>query len=67
MSEPVVIGPLLLPPNPGSDEAQARGCLCPRMDNAYGRGHCGVAGLFVWRMDCPLHTRNPSTTSTVAT
>jgi hypothetical protein len=25
-------------PNPGSDEAHAKGCTCPRMDNGRGRG-----------------------------
>ena len=38
---------------PGSDEAVAIGCKCPRMDNEYGRG-CG--GQFVVRMDCPVHS-----------
>ena len=32
-----------------------RGCTCPRMDNAYGRGYMGIAGVYVWREDCPLH------------
>lgn len=27
--------------NPGSDEAVAKSCLCPRMDNAYGKGYMG--------------------------
>lgn len=47
--------------NPGSDEAAEQGCLCPRMDNAYGRGYLGGMRdddgelLFVRRSDCPLH------------
>lgn len=50
-------------PNPGSPEAHELGCLCPRMDNANGRGYMGgVVGqdgktVFVVRMDCPLHGR----------
>lgn len=41
-------------PNPGSQEAHDQGCTCPRLDNAYGRGHY-CSGLFVMRDDCPLH------------
>ena len=43
---------LLPPPNPGSDEAKALGCVCPRVDNAFGRG---ISGRWVCRTDCPLH------------
>jgi hypothetical protein len=48
--------------NPGSDEARARGCTCPVMDNARGKGWPGgrknVGGetMFVVAGDCPLHT-----------
>lgn len=47
--------------NPGSDEAQQAGCLCPVMDNHYGKGwHGGVkdvngATVFVVNGDCPMH------------
>lgn len=49
--------------NPGSDEAIKAGCLCPRMDNSYGRGYGGGGikdketgeTIFVRRQDCPLH------------
>lgn len=48
--------------NPGSDEAIKEGCLCPRMDNSYGRGYMGGVRdketgelIFVRRADCPLH------------
>ena len=46
-----------VPLNPGSDEAVAKGCICARMDNAYGKGYMGVAGVFCVQMDCPLHGR----------
>lgn len=42
-------------PNPGSDAAIAIGCKCPVMDNGRGRGYMGLAGLFVYSMDCPVH------------
>lgn len=42
-------------PNPGSDEAQEQGCLCPVLDNGYGRGYRCLPGIFVMREDCPLH------------
>lgn len=45
----------MTPPNPGSEEARKKGCLCPILDNAHGRGHMGVPDRFVWRDDCPLH------------
>lgn len=43
--------------NPGSIEADKRGCLCPVLDNGHGRldpvmrKHRG----FVVRTDCPVH------------
>ena len=48
-------------PNPGSDEAIEKGCTCPRMDNAHGKGYLGgVKGedgetVFVINCSCPLH------------
>jgi hypothetical protein len=48
-------------PNPGSDEAVKLGCVCPRMDNAYGCGYlAGVRDengdvVFVINCDCPVH------------
>lgn len=42
-------------PNPGSDEAIAAGCRCPRMDNNRGRGYLGQEGIFVYSGDCPVH------------
>lgn len=44
--------------NPGSPEAVANGCTCPRMDNANGRGAWGTGGskaVFWITEDCPLH------------
>jgi len=42
-------------PNPGSPEAVALGCRCPRMDNAHGAGVHGAGMAWVTRNDCPLH------------
>lgn len=41
-------------PNPGSDEAIKRGCLCPVYDNAKGRGWL-CSGTFWINGKCPLH------------
>lgn len=41
-------------PNPGSDEALAKGCTCPVIDN--GRGHGRGDGNFWINEGCPLHT-----------
>lgn len=40
--------------NPGSDEAHALGCTCPRMDNSYGKGWLG-SGQFWITEGCPMH------------
>lgn len=49
-------------PNPGSDEAVALGCKCPRIDNGYGRGCGRVDGegkpLFWRSSNCALHVNN---------
>lgn len=49
-------------PNPGSREAAALGCTCPRMDNAHGRGWMGGVKdpetgetIFVYTVGCPVH------------
>ena len=42
-------------PNPGSDEAVARGCTCPVLDNARGRGAAYNEGTFWINDACPLH------------
>lgn len=44
-------------PNPGSPEALANGCRCPRMDNANGAGIGCLGDRFgcVMVADCPLH------------
>lgn len=44
-------------PNPGSDEAVARGCTCPVLDNRRGEGL--GRGLFWLSGDCPLHGEPP--------
>ena len=47
-------------PNPGSEEAVALGCLCPRIDNHHGRGfdYPGVEGKAFWfNGECPLHVK----------
>lgn len=49
----------MTPPNPGSDEARAKGCICPVLDNAHGRGWMGVEGSFVYREGCPVHPSIP--------
>ncbi|RMH21580.1 MAG: hypothetical protein D6698_02475 [Gammaproteobacteria bacterium] len=42
-------------PNPGSEEAVKRGCTCPVLDNAFGKGYMGQPGVFVQVADCPIH------------
>lgn len=43
-------------PNPGSDEAVKRGCTCPVMDNAHGKGVTIGGKAYFWRSEyCPLH------------
>jgi hypothetical protein len=44
-------------PNPGSDEAIAMGCSCPRMDNGYGRG--SYKDGWVINLSCPVHNVDP--------
>ena len=42
-------------PPPGSDAAVAKGCLCPVGDNARGKGHMCIPGVFWVDENCPLH------------
>ncbi len=44
-------------PNPGSEEAIAKGCTCPVLDNCHGRGAYGNADRYGFWYDagCPLH------------
>jgi len=48
-------------PNPGSEEAVAKGCNCPVMDNCRGKGipittDEGEILIAFWRdMTCPIH------------
>jgi hypothetical protein len=55
-------------PNPGSAEAVKAGCLCPVMDNHFGRGYRGGSfkdehgePLFIFSGDCPLHCKGKET------
>ena len=48
--------------NPGSPEAVAAGCTCPRLDNGHGKGYLGGVKdqktgetLFVYIVGCPVH------------
>jgi hypothetical protein len=45
-------------PNPGTKEATRSGCKCPVIDNNYGKGYMGQENVFVYSMDCPIHTAN---------
>lgn len=45
-------------PNPGSEEAQAKGCACPVYDNHFGKGfRVGGKGelQFWYSNDCKMH------------
>lgn len=50
---------------PGSDAAFVKGCKCPRVDNAYGKGYLGGVRdedgdlVFVVNADCPIHNPKP--------
>lgn len=44
-------------PNPGSKEAQEKGCKCPVMDNHYGKGYYGDGKIFVIMGNCTLHNK----------
>ena len=42
--------------NPGSEQAQARGCRCPYYDNHSGKGFVMDGELQFWiTVGCPLH------------
>lgn len=52
----------IIAPNPGSDDAVAKGCSCPILDNAHGRGWMGGVKdretgetIFVYTVGCPVH------------
>ena len=38
-------------PNPGSKEAQVLGCVCPVLDNSYGKGYLGDGEKFGFIMN----------------
>lgn len=50
-------------PNPGSDDAVAKGCTCPVLDNGRGRGAYQIDGKWVFwtNAQCPLHGSNKET------
>lgn len=37
---------------PGSDEAVQKGCICPRIDNHYGKGKNGDGEKYGWFIIC---------------
>lgn len=41
--------------SPGSPQARERGCRCPVLDNANGRGYRGIRGVYVYSSACPVH------------
>ena len=47
-------------PNPGSPAATRKGCTCPVLDNAHGKGIPNQDGTRSHYVDsgCPLHGRN---------
>lgn len=49
-------------PKPGSAAAVTRGCTCPIMDNARGRGAWGDGARYGWWIsaDCPMHGLEPT-------
>ncbi len=43
-------------PNPGSDAAIARGCICPVLDNEHGTDVLIASEQMFWvNSDCPVH------------
>ena len=48
---------IMTTPKPGSDEARAQGCKCPRIDNHYGLGKAGRGNIYGWFLsgECELH------------
>jgi len=54
-------------PNPGSNEARARGCTCPVIDNHHGRGVPLPGGNKFWITgNCPVHDPGSITTNTTS-
>lgn len=42
-------------PPPGSPEAIALSCSCPRMDNHHGKGYLGIQDIYVYSGACAFH------------
>jgi len=47
------------PPPPGSPEAVKLGCKCPTGDNGHGKGYMGIAGVYFYHGECPVHPLPP--------
>jgi hypothetical protein len=41
---------------PGSNIAVENGCLCPIIDNNFGKGYDNN-GMYIFNLQCPLHGR----------
>ena len=46
--------------NPGSDEAIAKGCTCPVLDNGHGNEELGKIRGFYISGGCPVHDPTPT-------
>lgn len=44
-------------PNPGSDEARTKGCICPVLDNNHGKMAPWPPDGWWMDTECPLHGR----------
>lgn len=53
--------PEVAEPKPGTDAALSAGCLCPVIDNHFGRGRYGAGAVYGWLLhpSCPLHGGEP--------
>lgn len=45
----------LIKPNAGSQEAQDNGCICPVLDNNYGKGYYNQGDVFIYNLECEIH------------
>lgn len=54
---------MIATPSPGTEEAQRLGCICPVIDNHYGKGIPYPEGpMFIINGGCPLHDPNEQIT-----
>lgn len=42
-------------PNPGTEAAIKQGCICPVINNSYGKGWRGQEGIFILTAGCKVH------------